>query len=176
MPKDYYFIIIFLKWTNASWPAYHQVYQTFLLLWFFSDHRSDFRSNFMNASQAQTKSSATNEHSKETHLNFQLEFLYIYFFRDGMSTDSIYLVKRNMKRFLIFLHPFFFTFLMTNHPPQRGYNLPTLCQIFQLYFHHGKSIKLSWIIHETLVTWSLFLAFRFNTFSLATHFRVSEWD
>lgn len=135
----------------------------------------DFRSNFMNASQAQTKSSATNEHSKETHLNFQLEFLYIYFFRDGMSTDSIYLVKRNMKRFLIFLHPFF-TFLMTNHPPQRGYNLPTLCQIFQLYFHHGKSIKVSWIIHETLVTWSLFLAFRFNTFSLPTHFRVSEWD
>lgn len=35
-------------------------------------------------------------------------------------------------------------------PPQRGYNLPALCQIFQLYFHHGKSIKVSWIIHETL--------------------------
>lgn len=52
-----------------------------------------------------------------------------------------------------YFSPPFLTFLITNYPwphPQRGYNSPTLCQIVQPYFHHGKSIKVSWIIHETL--------------------------
>lgn len=91
------------------------------------------RSNFLNASQAQTKSSAINEYSKETPLNLQIEFLYTYFLRGGMLRDSIYLVKKYMKGFLFFSPPFS-TFLMTNHFPHPYPKEGIICLHYAKYF------------------------------------------
>ena len=97
-------------------------------------------SNFLNVSQAQTKSSTINEHSKETPLNFQLEFSHIYLFRGGMLRDSVYLVKRNMKGFFIFLHPFHIPH--DQHPPhqkkrvQSAYIMPNISALFSPWKKH----------------------------------------
>lgn len=87
-----------------------------------------------------------------------------------MLRDFSYLVKRNMKRFLIFLHPSSHSSQPTPPPKKEVIICLHYCQIFQLYFHHGKSIKVSWIIHETLRNMIVVFGLQFQYFQYCNSF------